>query len=146
MDRFNSELEKIGYTIFQGLTVILYLVAPIVYIYLKFFDLEDSVTEEQKKQSQNLEFSRLGFIIGSFYFFFSFIMVHAAWIGNSFESLLSYLVAIYLSACTWAFSYIHDEIDPILDTVREKPLGRVWMIFIRPLFYLIAPVIFVRLK
>lgn len=59
-------------------------------------------------------------------------MVHTARIRNSFESLLSYLVAVYLSAFTWAFSYIHDEIESILDTVREKTLGHVWMIFIRP--------------
>lgn len=146
MERFDSEIEKLGYTIFKGLTVVLYLVAPMIYIYLKYFDVEESVAEEQKKQSQKLEFSRLGFIIASFYFFFSFIIIHTAWIGNSFESLLSYTAAIYLSVCTWAFSYIHTEIDPIFDTLREKFLGSVLIIFIRPLFYLLAPVIFVYLK
>lgn len=150
VNRFDDdEIIRIGQTIFKGLSVIGYIFAPLVYLYLKHFDEENESSEEyfaRDDQKKKLEFSRMGFIIGCFYFFFTFVFLHAAWIGNSFESLLSILVFIYLSACTWAFSYTQKELNPIIDAVLEKPLGHVLLIFVRLVLYFVSPVVFLRLK
>lgn len=149
LDRFDSEVERTGYTIFKGLTVVLYFVAPVVYLYLKYFDTKNEEKGEDNKrnnQSEKLEFSRRGFIIGSFLFFLTFTFSHSAWIGNFFESLLSIIVTIYLGICTWALSHTLKELDYIIDTVLEKPLGRVILLFVYLGLYFISPLVFIRLK
>lgn len=148
LDWLDDFVERVG-TFFRGLWVALYLVAPLIYIYLRFYKSENDKkveNSERDKPNKKIKFSRTGFVIGCFYFFIIFVYLHAAWIGNSFESLLSIVVTIYLGACTWALSYIQKELEPIIDTFLEKPLGRVQLIFVRLVLYLIAPAIFIRLK
>lgn len=149
LGRSDQEVEKMGYTIFKGINFVVYFVAPVVYLYLKYFDTKNGEKGEENKrnnQSEKFEFSRRGFIVGSFLFFFSFTFLHAAWIGNFFESLLSIIVTIYLGICIWALSYTLKELDHIIDTVLEKPLGRVILLFVYFGLYFISPLVFMRLK
>jgi len=149
LDRFDSEVERLGQTIFKGMSVVAYFVAPFIYFYLKYFDTKNEENEEDNKrnnQSKKLEFSRMGFIIASFLFFFTIIFLHVAWIGSIFESFLSILVTIYLGICTWAFSYTLKELDHIVDLVLEKPLGRVILLFMYLVLYLISPFLFIQFK
>lgn len=149
LDRFDSEVERIGYTIFKGGIVVLYFVAPIVYIWLKFFDTKnEGYGEDNNKNnhSEKLEFSHTDFITGSFLFFFISIFLHTAWLGNFFKSFLSIFVTTYLGICTWAFSYTLKECDNIINAVLEKPLGRVILLFVYIVLYFVSPVIYIWLK
>lgn len=97
-------------------------------------------------KKEKIEFSGLGFIAGCFCFFFSFIFLHTAWLGNPFESLLSILVIIYLGICTWTLSYTLKELDKIIDFVIEKPLGHVILTGVYIVLYFVSPVVFIWLK
>lgn len=97
-------------------------------------------------KKEKLEFSVAGFIHGCFYFFFSFVFLHASWIGNSFESPLSILVTIYLGICTWALSYTLKNLDWIIDFIIEKPLGHVILLFVYLVLYFVSPVVYIWLK
>jgi hypothetical protein len=146
VERFDDKIERIGYTIFKGLSVIAYIFAPFIYLYLKYFDEESEEDSEKENQSKKIEFSRLGFIISCFYFFFIFVILHTAWLGNSFESLLSIFVFIYLSACTWAFSYTYKALDAIIENILKSPLGYILLMVVQLVLYLFSPIIFIRFK
>jgi hypothetical protein len=151
---FNSldwldEFIKRNGTFYQALWVVLYLVAPFIYVYLRFYKTKNvqKVGEtERDNENKKFKFSRTGFFTGCFYFFLIIVYLHAAWLGNLFESLLSIIVFVYLSICIWALSYIQKELEPIIDTFLEKPLGQFQLLFVRFVLYLIAPAIFIRLK
>lgn len=147
VERFNGDIEKTGFTIFQGMSIVAYFIAPLIYFYLKFFDTKNKENrEERNNQKGKFEFSRTGFIIGSFLFFLTFSMFQAAWSGNIFESFLSIFVTIYLGVCVWALSYTLKEMDHIIHAVLEKPLGRVILLFVHLILYFISPLVFIRLK
>lgn len=148
-ERFDDDVERIGFTIFEGLSVLAYFAAPFIYFYLKFFDPsneENTEDNQRKNQREKLKLSRTGFIIGSFLFFFTVVFLHNAWIGPFFESLLSILVTIYLGICIWTFSCTLKEMDHIIDAVLEKSLGRVILLFVDFGLYLISPFVFIQLK
>ncbi|MCA9767093.1 MAG: hypothetical protein KC455_11835 [Carnobacterium sp.] len=90
------------------------------------------------------KFSVISFILGCFYFFLSFVLLHAYWIGGPFESFLSLLVTIYLGACTWAFPYIIAELDQ-LDSVSER-LGYTIFEVLSIVLYFVAPFIYIWLE
>lgn len=148
-ERFEHDVERTGFTIFQGMSVLAYFIAPFIYFYLKYFDTKNEGNEEynkRNKQNEKNEFSRRGFIIGSFLFFITITFLHAAWIGNFFESFLSIFVTIYLGICVWTFSYTLKDLNYIIDKILDKPLGRVILLFVYLLLYLISPFVFIRLK
>lgn len=94
---------------------------------------------------RKFEFSAMGFFVGCFFFFLSFVLLHAYWIGNTFESILSILITIYLGACTWAFSYVLNELDRIIDLVMQRPLGFTISKGLYVIFYFTAPLIYLGL-
>lgn len=145
LEQLDSVVERLGYTIFEALSIVLYFFAPFVYIWLKFFNEKDEkvIFSMSKKK---FEFSGLSFIAGCFYFFFSFVVIHTAWLGNPFESLLSILVIIYLGLCTWALSYTLKEFDQLINFVVEKPLGRVLLMGLNAVLYFVSPVVYIWLK
>lgn len=149
----DHDVERLGQTILRGMYVVFYVVAPVIYLYLKFFETKDRVNKEEKEekneennQSKKLKFSHTGFIIGSFFFFLSFVFLHVSWIGNSFESPLSILVTVYLGVCTWSLSYIYKELESIIDFVIEKPLGHVILLFVYIVIYFVSPMLYIWLK
>lgn len=127
--------------------MVAYFVAPFIYFYFKYFDTKNMENrEERNSQKEKFEFSRTGFIIGSFLFFLTFAMFQAAWPGNIFENFLSIFVTIYLGICVWALSYTLKEMDHMIDAILEKPLGRVILLFVYLVLYIISPLVFIRLK
>ena len=149
----DHDMERLGQTILRGMYVVFYVVAPVIYLYLKFFDTKDRLNKEEKKekneennQSKKLKFSQRGFIIGIFLFFVTFTISHSGWIGPPLQSLLSIIVTVCLGICTWALSYTLNDLDYIIDNVLEKPLGHVLLIAVHPVLYFISPLVFIRLK
>ncbi len=149
LDRFGHDMEKVGFTIFQGMSIVAYFVAPIIYFYLKYFDTKNKEKRGNNKknsQKKKFEFLRTGFIVGSFLFFLTFAMFQAAWPGPIFENFLSIFVTVYLGVCVWALSYTLKEMAPIIDAILEKPLGRVILLFVYLVLYIISPLVFIQLK
>lgn len=145
----DQEVERLGLSILKGLYVVYYFAAPVIYLYFLFFGRKRRIHQEKlEKNNHNkmLIFSHIGFIIGSFMFLFVFIFSHSAWIGNSFQSLLSIIVTIYLGLCTWAFSYILNDLNHVVERVLEKPFGHVLLLFIYFGMYIISPFIFIQIK
>lgn len=142
----DHNVERLGQTILRGLYVVAYIVAPVIYFYLKFFDTKYRVNKEEKNHSKKLKFSQRGFIIGIFLFFITFSFSHSTGIGSPFQSLSSIILTIYLGICVWTLSYTLNDLDYIIDSIIEIPLGRVLLIFVHPLLYFISPFIFIRLK
>ena len=97
---------------------------------------------------KKLEFSAMGFFLGCFFFFLSFVLLHVHWLGTPFESLLSIIVTIYLGACTWDFSYILKYLLKELDKAEYNPSGPIFFFFkgLLVLLYFVAPGVYIWLK
>lgn len=95
-------------------------------------------------KKKKFEFSVLGFILGCFFFFLSFVLLHGYWLGNPFESLLSILVTLYLTACTWSLAYLVKELDRF-DSEVER-LGYTIFKGLLVVLYFVAPFVYIKLK
>lgn len=97
---------------------------------------------------KKLEFSAMGFFLGGFFFSLSFVLLHAYWLGNPFENLLSIIVTIYLGTCTWVFSYILKYVLKELDKIKFNPSGPIFFFFkgLLVLLYFVAPAVYIWLR
>ncbi|GEK90773.1 hypothetical protein [Alkalibacterium kapii] len=92
-----------------------------------------------------LEFSVLAFIVGCFYFFLAFVLLHGYWLGDPFGSGASILVIVYLSSCLWAFSYLSKNLDKVTESVSKKPFGHTLYKGLSVILYFTAPLLLIWL-
>ncbi len=145
IERSEYDMKRTGFTLFRGMMIMPYFVAPFIYVYLKYFDTKNE-ENKRKTQGKQSDFSLRGFIIASFLFLLMLPLLHIEWIGPFFESVISIIVSVYLGICVWTFSTTLNELEPTIDFFLEKRFSRIMLPFLYILLYVLSPLVYIGLK